>query len=71
MRRLAMAAAAAACLAVPAAADARAADATQVDPLPECVKTVIQNGPPFVLGAVQRFIDNGELPRIMGPFLPC
>jgi hypothetical protein len=43
----------------------------QVDPLPDCVKTVIQNVPPFAIATVQRFVESGELPRIMGPFLPC
>jgi hypothetical protein len=42
-----------------------------VDPLPECVRIVISNAPGFVLSTVRNLVENGELPRIMGPFLPC
>ena len=42
-----------------------------VDPLPECVRIVISNLPGFALSTVRNLVENGELPRLMGPFLPC
>jgi hypothetical protein len=42
-----------------------------VDPLPECVRIVIENAPGFALSTVRNLVENGELPRLMGPFLPC
>jgi hypothetical protein len=64
--------AAAACLIAPAGASAtETTTAAQVDPIPECVKVVINNAPGFATSTVGNFVNNGELPRIMGPFLPC
>ena len=42
-----------------------------VDPIPPCVREVIEAAPGFVLHTVTNLVENGELPRIMGPFLPC
>jgi len=70
IRRFATAAAAATCLAVPAVADARSADAT-VNPLPRCVQIIVAGAPEFVVYTAENFVNNGELPRLMGPFLPC
>jgi hypothetical protein len=61
----------AACLVAPAGASAETTAQAQVDPVPPCVKTVVSNAPGFATGAVANFVNNGELPRIMGPFLPC
>jgi hypothetical protein len=47
------------------------ARAASVDPIPPCVREVINAVPGFAVRTVQNFIENGELPRIMGPFLPC
>jgi hypothetical protein len=63
-------AATAAALVAPAGASA-ADTSAQVDPIPECVKVVVQNAPGFTTSTVGNFVNNGELPRIMGPFLPC
>jgi hypothetical protein len=72
IRKAVLPAAAVLCLAAPAVAGARPADtAANVDPLPECVKVVVQQAPGFVISTVENFVENGELPRIMGPFLPC
>jgi hypothetical protein len=61
----------AAVLVAPAGAGAEVQPSTaSVDPVPPCVRTVIDNAPGFVLGTVQN-AQQGELPRIMGPFLPC
>ena len=58
---------AAAALAAPATSGA----ATTADPVPECVKFVAQNAPGFAEYVVTYTVENGEPPRIMGPFLPC
>jgi hypothetical protein len=63
---LAIAAASAAALVAPATAGA----STTADPIPPCVKTVIQNAPGYAQSTVYN-LSNGEPPRIMGPFLPC
>ena len=42
-----------------------------VDPVPECVKVVVNNLPGFVTSSAEHFVETGEPPRIMGPFLPC
>jgi hypothetical protein len=47
------------------------ARAAAVDPLPPCVREVIEAAPGFALSTVRNLVENGELPRIMGPFLPC
>jgi hypothetical protein len=62
---LAIAVSAAACLALPAGAGAQ-----PQNPLPSCVQTVIANAPGFITYTVSQ-AEQGELPRIMGPFLPC
>jgi hypothetical protein len=67
---IAVSAATAAALIAPAGANA-ADTSAQVDPIPECVKVVVQNAPGFATSTVGNFVNNGELPRIMGPFLPC
>ena len=59
---LAAAAAAAAALAAPSSASA--------DPVPPCVKEVVTAAPGFATSTVYN-LQNGEPPRIMGPFLPC
>ncbi|HEX8206012.1 MAG TPA: hypothetical protein VF587_08145 [Solirubrobacteraceae bacterium] len=58
--------AAAAAFAAPASAGA----STTADPVPPCVKEVIQAAPGFAQSTVYN-LANGEPPRIMGPFLPC
>ena len=63
---LAIAAVSAAALAAPASAGA----STTVDPVPPCVKTVVNNAPAYAQSTVYN-LSNGEPPRIMGPFLPC
>jgi hypothetical protein len=60
-------AATAAALLAPAGASA----STQVDPVPQCVKVVVANAPGFATSTVGNLVNNGEPPRIMGPFLPC
>ena len=40
------------------------------DPVPPCVKTVVNNAPAYAYSTVYN-LQNGEPPRIMGPFLPC
>lgn len=61
-------AAAVAALALPATAGA----STQaVNPIPTCVQTVVADAPGFVEYTVTNLVDNGQLPRLMGPFLPC
>ena len=47
------------------------AGAAEVDPVPECVKVVVNNAPGFATYVVTYTVNNGEPPRIMGPFLPC
>ena len=62
------AATAVAALAVPAVAGTGSA---QANPIPSCVQTVVANAPGFAVNTVTNFVDNGELPRLMGPWLPC
>ena len=62
------AAAAVAALAAPAAAGTGTAQAT---PVPQCVQTVVADAPGFAVNTVTNFVDNGQLPRLMGPWLPC
>jgi hypothetical protein len=50
---------------------ARSSQSAAVDPIPPCVREVIEAAPGFVLHTVTNLVENGELPRIMGPFLPC
>jgi hypothetical protein len=57
-------AAAVAALALPAAAGTGTA---QANPVPQCVQTLVDNAPGFVIYTV----TTGRLPRLMGPFTPC
>ena len=66
-KKIALATAVAA-LAVPAAAGTGSA---QANPVPQCVQTVVTNAPGFVVTTATNFVDNGQLPRLMGPWLPC
>ena len=62
---------AAAAFAVPASS-ASAVSATEVaNPIPPCLQTVIANLPGFTLSTVRNLVENGQLPRLMGPWLPC
>ena len=47
------------------------ARAASVDPIPPCVREVINAVPGFAVSTITNLVQNGELPRIMGPFLPC
>ena len=60
--------AAVAALAAPAAAGTGTA---QANPIPSCVQFVVANAPGFAVNTVTNFVNNGELPRLMGPWLPC
>ena len=61
-------AAAVAALALPAAAGTGTA---QANPVPQCVQTLVADAPGFATYTVANFVDNGQLPRLMGPFTPC
>jgi hypothetical protein len=62
------AATAVAALALPAVAGTGSA---QANPIPPCYQAVLANAPGFVVNTATNFVENGELPRLMGPFFPC
>jgi hypothetical protein len=70
-RIIAVLATAAAAVSIAAPATANAAQKPPTDYYVECAQTVANAAPGFATYVVSYTVNNGQPPRIMGPFLPC